>query len=57
MCVTFIAYYFFAWAWGLPLFLIGGTAIMVRGVVKITMRMRANRRRNEETQVHKTERD
>jgi uncharacterized membrane protein AbrB (regulator of aidB expression) len=57
MCACFIAYFFFHWKWGLPLFLGAGTAIMVRGVVKITMRMRANRRRNEKTKVHKTERD
>ena len=40
MLISFIAYYFFHWRWGLPLFLSFGTAIMVRGVVKITMRMR-----------------
>jgi hypothetical protein len=57
MCVSFIAYFFFHWEWGLPIFLIVGTAIMVRGVVKITMRMRANRRRDEKTKVHKIERD
>ena len=45
MCVSFIAYFFFHWRWGLPLFLSAGTAIMVRGVVKITMRMRRRRRK------------
>lgn len=43
MVVCFIAYYFSHWKWGLPLFLIFGTAIMIRGVTKITMRMRDNR--------------
>ncbi|MDE0681892.1 MAG: hypothetical protein OXI63_03150 [Candidatus Poribacteria bacterium] len=57
MCASFIAYFFFHWHWGLPLTLCLGTAIMVRGVVKITMRMRMNRGKNEETNVHKTERD
>lgn len=47
MSVSFIAYFFFQWRWGMPLFLIGGTAIMVRGVVKITMRMRSRKRRKE----------
>ena len=55
MCTSFIAYFFFDWNWGLPLVLFLGTAIMVRGVVKITMRMRG--RKNEKTNVHKTERD
>ena len=55
MCTSFIAYFFFQWKWGLPLTLFLGTAIMVRGVVKITMRMRG--RKNEKTNVHKTERD
>ncbi|MYB95525.1 hypothetical protein F4054_22000 [Candidatus Poribacteria bacterium] len=57
MCVSFITYFFFQWKWGLPLTLFLGTAIMVRGVVKITMRMRMNRGKNEKTNVHKTERD
>ena len=43
MGVSFIAYFFFHWKWGMPLFLALGTAIMIRGVVKITMRMRANK--------------
>ena len=47
MCISFIAYYFFQWRWGLPLTLCLGTAIMVRGIVKITMRMR-NRKKREE---------
>lgn len=47
MCVSFIAYFFFQWKWGLPLTLCLGTAIMVRGVVKITMRMR-NRKRHKD---------
>ena len=55
MCTSFIAYFFFQWKWGLPLTLFLGTAIMVRGVVKITMRMRG--RKNEKTKVHKAERD
>ena len=47
MCISFVAYFFFHWGWGLPLFLCGGTAIMVRGVVKITMRMRRKKNRKE----------
>jgi len=47
MCVSFIAYFFFQWKWGLPLTLCTGTAIMVRGVVKITMRMRSSKSRKE----------
>lgn len=47
MCASFVAYHFFQWKWGLPLTLCLGTAIMVRGVVKITMRMR-NRKKREE---------
>ena len=43
MCISFIAYFFFHWKWGLLLFLCSGTAIMVRGVVKITMRMRSKK--------------
>jgi len=43
MVVSFISYFFFHWNWGMHLFLAFGTAIMVRGVVKITMRMRANK--------------
>lgn len=45
MVATFIAYYFFKWTWGLPLFLATGTAIMIRGIVKITMRMHTNKTR------------
>ena len=43
MTVCFIAYYLYHWYWGLPLFLTFGTAIMIRGVTKITMRMRENK--------------
>jgi hypothetical protein len=43
MAVCFMAYFFSHWKWGLPLFLIFGTAIMIRGVTKITMRMRGNK--------------
>lgn len=43
MVVLFIAYYFYHWYWGLPLFLTFGTAIMIRGVTKITMQMRENK--------------
>ncbi len=43
MVVCFIAYYFYRWNLGLPLFLIFGTAIMIRGLTKITMRMRSNK--------------
>ena len=57
MCISFTAYFFFDWKLGLPLTLCFGTAIMVRGVVKITMRMRMNRGSNEKKNVHKTERD
>lgn len=47
MGVSFISYFFFHWKWGMPLFLALGTAIMIRGVVKITMRMRANKARRD----------
>lgn len=47
MCISFIAYYFFQWKWGLPLTLFLGTAIMVRGIVKITMRMRGRKKGKE----------
>ena len=47
MVVTFISYYFFQWRWGMPLFLILGTAIMIRGVIRITMRMRSNKSNND----------
>ncbi|MCY3743751.1 MAG: hypothetical protein OXH00_22275 [Candidatus Poribacteria bacterium] len=47
MCASFIAYFFFNWHWGLPLTLCLGTAIMVRGVVKITMRMRGRKKQKE----------
>ncbi len=47
MCISFAAYYFFDWKWGLPLTLCLGTAIMVRGVVKITMQMRRRKKREE----------
>ena len=47
MCISFVAYYFFHWKWGLPLVLFLGTAIMVRGVVKITMRMRGRKKGKE----------
>ncbi len=58
MCAGFIAYLFLGWRWGVPLFLGSGTAIMVRGVVKITMRMRRRKRGTDgKTKVHKTERD
>lgn len=43
MVVCFLAYYIYHWKWGLPLFLIAGTVIMIRGVVKITMRMRGRK--------------
>lgn len=58
MCASFIAYFFFGWPWGLPLFLCGGTAVMIRGVVKITARMHRRKRGiDEKTNLHKTERD
>lgn len=41
MAAAFIAYFFLQWHWGMPLFLALGTAIMIRGIVRITMRMRA----------------
>lgn len=47
MCISFVAYYFFHWKWGLPLVLFLGTAIMVRGVVKITMQMRSRKKGKE----------
>jgi len=56
-CIGLTAYLGFDSTWGLPLFLSGGTAIMVRGVVKITTRMRTHRGTDEKTNVHKTERD
>ena len=43
MFICFVAYFFYRWNWGLPLFLTFGTAIMIRGVTKITMRMRKNK--------------
>jgi len=52
MVICFIAYYIYHWKWGLPLFLSFGTAIMVRGVIKITMRMR---RKNPKHESHKEE--
>lgn len=45
MATGFIAYFFLQWRWGLPLFLALGTAIMIRGIVRITARMRANKRK------------
>ena len=45
MAAGFIAYFFLQWRWGLPLFLALGTAIMIRGLVRITARMRANKRK------------
>lgn len=47
MVVSFIVYFFFRGEWGLPLFLAFGAAIMIRGVVKITMRMRAAKTRRD----------
>ena len=47
MVVCFLSYVIFHWKWGLPLFLTFGTAIMIRGVTKITMRMRGNTAKNE----------
>lgn len=44
MAAGFIAYFFLRWPWGLPLFLALGTAIMIRGIVRITAQMRANKR-------------
>ena len=43
MVICFVSYYFLHWKWGLYLFLIFGTAIMIRGVTKITMRIRSNK--------------
>ena len=45
MAAGFIAYFFLQWRWGLPLFLALGTAIMIRGIVRITARMRTNKRK------------
>ena len=46
MIVFFILYFFFQWRWGMPLFLVFGTTIMIRGVTKITMRMRGNKNKD-----------
>lgn len=43
MVSCFIIYFFYNKTWALLLFLAFGTAIMLRGVVKITMRMRSNK--------------
>ncbi len=42
MIAFFILYFLYQWRWGMSLFLIFGAAIMIRGVIKITMRMRGN---------------
>ena len=57
-CAGFVAYFFFQQHWGLPLFLGSGTAVMVRGITKITMQMR-NRKRgtDEKTNLHQIKRD
>lgn len=47
MIICFVSYYFYQWRWGLSLFLTFGTVIMIRGVVKITMRMRDNKIKSE----------
>ncbi len=47
MVASFITYFIFDWTWGLPLFLTFGSAIMIRGVIKITMRMRSNSTKHE----------
>lgn len=46
MVVCIVTYFFFQWQMGLYLFLFSGTAIMIRGVTKITIRMR--RRNNKQ---------
>lgn len=55
MAAGFIAYFFLQWHWGLPLFLALGTAIMIRGIVKITARMRANKRQQNPRNKNKDE--
>ena len=43
MLINAFVHFFLRWKIGLPLLLIFGTLIMVRGVIKITMRMRASK--------------
>lgn len=43
MSISAVVYFFLRWKIGLPLLLIFGTLIMIRGVIKITMRMRASK--------------
>ena len=43
MTISAVVYFFLQWNIGLPLLLIFGTLIMIRGVIKITMRMRASK--------------
>lgn len=43
MVVCVLSYFFYQWQMGLYLFLLSGTVIMVRGVTKITIRMRSRK--------------
>ncbi len=49
MLISALLYFGFQQKIGLPLFLFFGTAIMIRGVVKITMRMRATKQKQSKT--------
>ena len=48
MSISAVVYFFLQWKIGLPLLLIFGTLIMIRGVIKITMRMRASKTDSEQ---------
>ena len=45
MVVCVFSYFFYQWKMGLYLFLFSGTVIMVRGVTKITIRMRNRKKK------------
>lgn len=47
MLISAIFYFVFQQQIGLPLFLGFGTVIMIRGVIKITMRMRDTKQKNQ----------
>lgn len=48
MSISAVVYFFLQQKIGLPLLLIFGTIIMIRGVIKITMRMRASKTDSEQ---------
>ena len=45
MVVCVFSYFFYQWQMGLYLFLFSGTVIMIRGVTKITIRMRNRKKK------------